>query len=153
MRPRPPPHCGTAATPRCWAFLACACVVRRAAFLGVGGFSELLFFIGEERLLAYDLAAAGWGRHYRAEVVACHHPSPLRPDPGRRRRAELRNAVLTAWLRRPAAVALAETRNLASEAARDRDARGPWRGRRGGCPGRSRPAAGSRTTSSGRSWP
>jgi GT2 family glycosyltransferase len=77
-------------------FLACACVVRRAAFLGVGGFSELLFFIGEERLLAYDLAAAGWGRHYRPEVVACHHPSPLRPDPGRRRRVELRSAVLTA---------------------------------------------------------
>ena len=40
-------------------FLACTCVIRRAAFLGVGGFSELLFFIGEERLLAYDLAAAG----------------------------------------------------------------------------------------------
>ncbi|MFZ0188980.1 MAG: glycosyltransferase [Streptosporangiaceae bacterium] len=80
-------------------FLACACVVRKAAFVGVGGFSELLFFVGEERLLAYDLAAAGWGRRYRPEVVACHHPSPLRPDPGRRRRAELRNAVLIAWLR------------------------------------------------------
>ena len=103
-------------------FLACACVVRRAAFLGVGGFSELLFFVGEERLLAYDLAAAGWGRRYRPEVVACHHPSPLRPDPGRRRRSELRNAVLTAWLRRPAAVALAETMSLAGQALRDRDA-------------------------------
>jgi cellulose synthase/poly-beta-1,6-N-acetylglucosamine synthase-like glycosyltransferase len=50
-------------------FLACACVVRRAAFLGVGGFSELLFFVGEEQLLAYDLAAAGWGRRYRPDVV------------------------------------------------------------------------------------
>ncbi len=104
-------------------FLGCACVVRKAAFVGVGGFSELLFFVGEERLLAYDLAAAGWGRRYRPDVVACHHPSPLRPGPGRRRRAELRNVVLTAWLRRPAAVALAETRSLAARAARDRDAR------------------------------
>jgi len=104
-------------------FLACACVVRKAAFVAVGGFSELLFFVGEEQLLAYDLAAAGWGRRYRPEVVACHHPSPLRPDPGRRRQAELRNAVLTAWLRRPAAVALAETRSLVGQAARDRDAR------------------------------
>ena len=32
-------------------------------------------------------------------------------------------AVLIAWLRRPAAVALAETRSLAAHAARDRDAR------------------------------
>ena len=80
-------------------FLACACVVRKAAFLGIGGFSELLFFVGEERLLAYDLAAAGWGRRYSPEVVAIHHPSARPPDPGRRRRAELRNAVLIAWLR------------------------------------------------------
>jgi GT2 family glycosyltransferase len=105
-------------------FLACACVVRKAAFLSIGGFSELLFFVGEERLLAYDLAAAGWGRRYSPEVVAIHHPSGRRPDPGRRRRAELRNAVLTAWLRRPPAVALAESVSLASHAARDRDARG-----------------------------
>jgi GT2 family glycosyltransferase len=104
-------------------FLACACVVRKAAFLGIGGFSELLFFVGEERLLAYDLAAAGWGRRYLPEVVAIHHPSARRPDPGRRRRAELRNAVLTAWLRRPPAVALAQSVSLASQAARDRDAR------------------------------
>src|SRR5690242_11404725 len=39
-------------------FLACAAVVRRQAFLDAGGFNSLLFFIGEERLLAYDLAAA-----------------------------------------------------------------------------------------------
>ncbi len=104
-------------------FLACACVVRRAAFLGVGGFSELLFFVGEERLLAYDLAAAGWARRYQPEVVACHHPSPLRPDPRERRRAELRNTVLTAWLRLPVAVALAETGSLAARAAREPDAR------------------------------
>lgn len=104
-------------------FLACGCVVRRTAFLGAGGFSELLFFIGEERLLAYDLVAAGWGRRYLPEVVAVHHPSPRRPDPGGRRRLELRNAVLTAWLRRPPAVALAETASLAGRARGDRDAR------------------------------
>lgn len=104
-------------------FLACGCVVRRTAFLGAGGFSELLFFIGEERLLAYDLVAAGWGRRYLPEVVAVHHPSPRRPDPGGRRRLELRNAVLTAWLRRPPAVALAETASLAGRASGDRDAR------------------------------
>ena len=48
-------------------FLACACVVRKEAFLRAGGFSQLLFFIGEERLLSYDLAAAGWARRYLPE--------------------------------------------------------------------------------------
>ncbi len=104
-------------------FLACASVVRKTAFLDVGGFSEVLFFIGEERLLAYDLAAAGWGRRYLPEAVAVHYPSARRPEPGWRRRAELRSDVLTAWLRRPPAVALAETMRLAGQATRDPDAR------------------------------
>ncbi len=105
-------------------FLACASVVRKTAFLDVGGFSEVLFFIGEERLLAYDLAAAGWARRYLPGAVAVHYPSARRPDPGWRRRAELRSDVLTAWLRRPQAVVLAETVRLARQATRDRDARG-----------------------------
>ncbi|HEV8219223.1 MAG TPA: glycosyltransferase family 2 protein, partial [Streptosporangiaceae bacterium] len=60
-------------------FLACACVVRKEAFLRAGGFSQLLFFIGEERLLSYDLAAAGWARRYLPDVVAVHEPSATRP--------------------------------------------------------------------------
>ncbi len=104
-------------------FLGCACVLRKEAFLRVGGFSELLFFIGEERLLSYDLAAAGWGRRYLPDVVAVHEPSVIRPRPHLRRRAERRNLLLTAWLRRPAAVAAAETLRLARDAARDPDAR------------------------------
>lgn len=36
---------------------------------------------GEETLLAYDLAAAGWQLCYVADVVAHHHPSPIRADP------------------------------------------------------------------------
>ncbi|OUC77259.1 glycosyltransferase family 2 protein, partial [Streptomyces swartbergensis] len=42
-------------------FLACASVVRRSAYLDAGGFHRLLFFGGEETLLAYDMAARGWG--------------------------------------------------------------------------------------------
>ena len=104
-------------------FLGCACVLRKEAFLRVGGFSELLFFIGEERLLSYDLAAAGWARRYLPEVIAVHEPSAIRPRPHLRRRAERRNLLLTAWLRRPAAVAAAETLRLARDAGRDPDAR------------------------------
>ncbi|HEX4063592.1 MAG TPA: glycosyltransferase [Streptosporangiaceae bacterium] len=114
--------------PEVLGFLACACVVRRTAFLDVGGFSRLLFFVGEERLLAYDLAAAGWGRRYVPEVVAVHQPSAAGRNPGARRRAELRNTALTAWLRRPIPVALAETGKLARAAVKDADARGALAG-------------------------
>jgi GT2 family glycosyltransferase len=104
-------------------FLACACVVRKEAFLGAGGFSQLLFFIGEERLLSYDLATAGWARRYLPDVIAVHEPSAARPDPRLRHQAERRNRLLTAWLRRPVPVALAETLRLARDAARDPDDR------------------------------
>ena len=56
-------------------FLACACVVRKAAFVGVGGFSELLFFVGEERLLAYDLAAER-ARAERTRIGGGHDGDP-----------------------------------------------------------------------------
>jgi glycosyltransferase involved in cell wall biosynthesis len=41
-------------------FLAGASVIRRAAFLEVGGFEPRFFIGGEETLVAWDLAAAGW---------------------------------------------------------------------------------------------
>jgi GT2 family glycosyltransferase len=102
-------------------FLACACVVRRGAFLDAGGFHRLLFFGGEEQLLAYDVAAAGWGVCHVPQVVAHHHPDPA-ARPGRPAR-QLRNALLTDVLRRPASVALRRARQLAASAAHgDRDA-------------------------------
>jgi hypothetical protein len=57
------------------------------------------------------------------DVVAVHEPSPHRQAPVRRRRAELRNTLLTAWLRRPPGTACAETARLAGQAVRDPDAR------------------------------
>ncbi|PXY27323.1 glycosyltransferase family 2 protein [Prauserella muralis] len=82
-------------------FLACSAIVRRDAFLDVGGFSELLHFGAEEKLLSYDLAARGWWLCYADDVVAHHHPSPSRPAPAWRRSMERRNNALIAWLRRP----------------------------------------------------
>ncbi|MEV5434207.1 glycosyltransferase [Streptomyces sp. NPDC052701] len=102
-------------------FLACAAVVRRSAYLDAGGFHRLLFFGGEETLLAYDLAARGWGVTHCPDVVAHHHPAPVpRTD---RPAVQRRNALLTAWLRRPVPYALARTRDLAAEARRDGHAR------------------------------
>jgi hypothetical protein len=51
-------------------------VVRKAAFVGVGGFSELLFFVGEERLLAYDLAAGERARAVRTRTGGGHDGDP-----------------------------------------------------------------------------
>ncbi|MFI6436342.1 glycosyltransferase family 2 protein [Streptomyces sp. NPDC050759] len=102
-------------------FLACASVVRRSAYLDAGGFHPVLFFGGEETLLAYDLAARGWGVIHCPEVIAHHHPAPS-PRTGRTVTVR-RNALLTAWLRRPLPYALARTRDLAGEARHDPRAR------------------------------
>jgi N-acetylglucosaminyl-diphospho-decaprenol L-rhamnosyltransferase len=82
-------------------FLACAVVVRRDAFLTVGGFEPRLHVYGEEALLAMDLAAAGWRLAYAPALTVRHLPLPDGRDSGARRRIEARNRVLTALLRRP----------------------------------------------------
>jgi GT2 family glycosyltransferase len=103
-------------------FIACGAVVRRGAFLEVGGFDGRLGIGGEEELLSVDLAARGWGLAYVDEVVAHHHPSPSR-DPHGRRRVQVRNALWSAWLRRPLAVAARRTVHLAAPAMRQPGAR------------------------------
>jgi GT2 family glycosyltransferase len=104
--------------PRVMGFLGCGSVVRKEAFLAAGGFSRLLFIGGEEQLLAYDLAAAGWAACYQPDIVAYHHPSASR-QPVTRRCQEARNRALVAWLRRPVRCAMTETGRLAGRAARD----------------------------------
>jgi GT2 family glycosyltransferase len=82
-------------------FIACATVVRREAFLGAGGFDDVVFFAGEEERVALDLATAGWGLAYVDDVVAHHLPSPVRATPVARQALIERNHVLTALMRRP----------------------------------------------------
>jgi GT2 family glycosyltransferase len=86
-------------------FLACGAVVRRDAYLAGGGFDEVVFFMGEEERLALDLAALGWGLAYVEDVVAHHHPSPVRDSVARQARAA-RNRLLTMLMRRPWPVVL-----------------------------------------------
>ncbi|ANZ35778.1 glycosyl transferase [Lentzea guizhouensis] len=95
------------AGPAVLGFLACSAIVRRQAFEEVGGFSPVLFFRGEETLLSWDLAAAGWALCYVDDVVAHHHPAPERSPDGEI--VERRNAVLTSWMRRPVGRALADS--------------------------------------------
>lgn len=91
-------------------FLGCAAVARRSAFLEAGGYHGLLFFGGEEALLAYDLTAAGWGVVYEPSLISHHGPTPAE-RPGRDV-ALRRNSLLTAWLRRPLPTALGATAGL-----------------------------------------
>ncbi|WP_435849637.1 glycosyltransferase family 2 protein [Streptomyces pristinaespiralis] len=107
--------------PQVLGFLACAAVARRDAFLQAGGYHPLLFLGGEETLLAYDLAAHGWGVCHCPDVVAVHHPTGgVRAG---RAAVQRRNAALTAWLRRPLPLALRHTRMLAADARHDPQAR------------------------------
>jgi GT2 family glycosyltransferase len=87
-------------------FLACAAVVRREAFLRAGGFDPVVFFMGEEDRLAYDLQRLGWGMAYCEDIQARHEPDVA--NPARALLAD-RNRVLTLWMRRPLSAALSAT--------------------------------------------
>jgi len=109
--------------PRIMGFTACAAVVRREAFQQVGGFSSVLFFVAEEKLLALDLAAAGWDLAYADGITAHHQPSNGRSSAHDRRVAELRNNLLIDWLRRPAPRAFRSTAELVRKSCYDASCR------------------------------
>ena len=95
------PLAPTTVGPRLLGFIACGTVVRRDAFLEVGGFDDVIVFPGEEERVAWDLATGGWDLAYVADVVAHHHPSTKRDGADRRRAMQERSALLTAAMRRP----------------------------------------------------
>jgi hypothetical protein len=101
-------------------FIACAVVIRRDALLSCGGFSEQLGIGGEEQLLSWDLAAAGWQLSYVPEVVAHHDPPPSPDGRPARQAATIRNALWTMWLRRPLTAAARETAAALARATHDR---------------------------------
>jgi GT2 family glycosyltransferase len=101
---------------------AFALVLRREAFLAVGGFSPLLFFGGEEGLLVPDLTAAGSPLALLPGAVAHHAHGDRVLDP-RRWALQTRNDVLVLWMRRPLSLAVAATTDLVRRALRDPAAR------------------------------
>ncbi|GAB3300229.1 glycosyltransferase family 2 protein [Parasphingorhabdus pacifica] len=107
-------------------FTACSAIVRRSAFAGVDGFNPVLFFVAEEKMLAWDLATHGWDLIYLDAVVARHHPSDRRSGTDRRALLEQRNNLLLSWMRRSPDVAVQHTRRVARAALTDRNARGAF---------------------------
>lgn len=94
-------------------FLACGAIVRRDAFLAVGGFHPRFGIGGEEQLLAIDLAAAGGGLAYVGDVVAHHVPEAASWSPERSTTIS-RNDLWTTWMRRSLPVAARATREAGS---------------------------------------
>jgi N-acetylglucosaminyl-diphospho-decaprenol L-rhamnosyltransferase len=85
--------------PRVLGFVACGAVVRRDAYLEVGGFPPRYVIGGEEAALALALAAAGWDLAHVPSVVARHEPHDGGVRPGRARRV-VRNDLWTTWRHR-----------------------------------------------------
>jgi GT2 family glycosyltransferase len=104
--------------PALGSFLAGASVLRREAFLEVGGFCDRLWLGGEEELMAGDLAAGGWELCYLPSLTVHHQASRAR-DPHRRRGDGIRNTLWTTWLRRPLRPALRRTVHLLRTVPRD----------------------------------
>ena len=78
LRDSPVRGAGWLPGPALGSFLAGASVLRREAFLEVGGFSERLWLGGEEELMAGDLAAAGWELCYLPGLTVHHQASRAR---------------------------------------------------------------------------
>jgi GT2 family glycosyltransferase len=104
---------------RLLSFMGGACVVRRAAYLAVGGFDVRFFIGGEEETLAWPLARAGWEMRYVPEVLMHHHPSLANYT--RIRRFGIRNTLWNAWLHRRPASALRYSLFILASSPKDRD--------------------------------
>jgi N-acetylglucosaminyl-diphospho-decaprenol L-rhamnosyltransferase len=104
---------------RILSFLEGVSIVRRSAFLDVGGFDERLGLGGPEEHLAADLLTAGWDLRYVPEVGARHMPDHREPSPLVRRMG-LRNALWFAWGRRPLRPALRWTAHLLGDSPANR---------------------------------
>jgi GT2 family glycosyltransferase len=97
-------------------FMACGAIVRRSAFLEAGGFSPLLHIGGEEELLSLDLRTAGWHLVHVPDIACRHVPEDSDAGRANREAHQLRNRVVTAWMRRPLREALSGTAALARSA-------------------------------------
>ena len=110
----------SAATVR--SFIGFAHIVRREAFLGLGGYREELVFYGEEKEFCLRALDCGWRVVYLPEALVSHVPDQRGRDPRRYVRRVILNDCLSALFNEPwpaAAVSvpvrLARFRRMASQ--------------------------------------
>lgn len=82
-------------------FIGFAHLVRRDAFLSVGGYREALEFYGEEKDLGLRLLEAGLYVVYLPSALVVHAPDPAGRDPRRHLRRVARNDCLIAIYNEP----------------------------------------------------
>jgi hypothetical protein len=75
----------------------------------------VIFFFGDETLLAQDLMSAGWQLPYVDSVLARDDPGGAPGQPSERDRLPLRNALLSLWMRRRAFVAARQSLRLPAD--------------------------------------
>jgi GT2 family glycosyltransferase len=102
-----------------YGFMAGAVVMRRSAYLEVGGYEPQFFIGGEEETLAYKLARAGWHMRYVPAVIAYHQPSVA--NAARLRPYGMRNTLWNAWLHRRPRSALRWTMFVLWDRPKNRD--------------------------------
>lgn len=100
-------------------FMAGAVVVRRSAYLEVGGYDPRFFIGGEEETLSFRLAKVGWRLQYVSKVVVQHRPSLANVT--RLRGYGLRNTLWNAWLHRRFFSALRWTAFTLADRPKNRD--------------------------------
>ena len=88
-------------------FPECGCMVRRSAFLEVGGFYAPYFFMTSEVDVSTRMLKAGWDVRYAPAAVFEHLKDPGgRMSSPRVLRLRIRNQIWYSWLRMPTAVAV-----------------------------------------------
>ncbi|MDN5763249.1 MAG: glycosyltransferase [Microlunatus sp.] len=100
-------------------FMAGAVVVRRSAYLEVGGYDPRFFIGGEEETLSFRLAKAGWDLRYVPDVVVHHRPSLANVT--RLRSHGMRSTLWNAWLHRRLGSALRWTAFTLADRPKNRD--------------------------------
>ncbi|HET6924816.1 MAG TPA: glycosyltransferase, partial [Candidatus Saccharimonadales bacterium] len=99
-------------------FMGGASMVRKDAWVEVGGYDRKMFIGGEEETVGWKLAKAGWEMRYVPEVVVHHYPTMQNAaglqDYG------IRNTIWNAWLHRPAKRAWGWTWHVISSSPKNR---------------------------------
>lgn len=100
MQPAPTPHAALVC-----AFIGFAHLVRRDAFLALGGYRAEFFFYGEEKDLCLRALQSGLRVLYLPDALVGHVPDPSGRTPERYVRSVIRNDVLFGLFNEPFALA------------------------------------------------